>query len=121
MQHAALTHATRIISTKATCSMQQWCMPHTEQCHRAHTSIFDKIQNVELCRQLSSGRGSLRLVVCDMEQSVEKTTLFIEDYHNSLELWTNKSTVYKDNKVTNDNFKQLASEYDCNVLEVKKI
>lgn len=63
--------------------------------------------------------GLVRLVVCDMEWNIEKTALFIEDYHNSPELWNNKSS-FKDNKLKNDKLKQLASKNDCSVLKIKK-
>lgn len=55
-----------------------------------------------------------------MEWNIKRTILFIEDYHNSPELWNNKITDYKDNKLKNDKLKHLASKYECPVLEVKK-
>ncbi|CAH2012159.1 unnamed protein product [Acanthoscelides obtectus] len=63
--------------------------------------------------------GSVLHVVCDMEWTIEKTTLFIEDYHNSPELWNNKIAAYKDNRLKNDKLKQIATKYECTVIEVK--
>lgn len=78
------------------------------------------IQSVEQCRHYPTVNGSVRLVSCDMDWNNEKTTSFIEDYHNSPELWNNKISDYKDIRIKNDKLKQLASKYNCTVAEVKK-
>lgn len=56
-------------------------------------------------------RGSVQLVVCVMEWSNEKTITFIDDYHNSPELWDIKSVKYKDNTIKNDRLKELSGKY----------
>lgn len=94
-------------------------MPLVDAYCRIHASPLDKIQRVERCCHYPTVGGSVRLVSCDMEWNIEKTTLFIEDYHNSPELWNNKITDYKDNRLRNDKLKQLASKYNCSVTEVK--
>lgn len=55
-----------------------------------------------------------------MEWNIQKTTLFIEDYHTSPELWNNKSASYKDRNVKSDKLKLLATKYECSVDELKK-
>ncbi|XP_057654721.1 uncharacterized protein LOC130892977 [Diorhabda carinulata] len=64
--------------------------------------------------------GSMRLEEGDMEWSNDKTVAFIEDYHNSPELWNNKTPVYKDIKLRNDKLTQLSGKYDCTLMELKK-
>ncbi|KAG8303178.1 hypothetical protein J6590_016148 [Homalodisca vitripennis] len=55
-----------------------------------------------------------------MEWSNQKTTLFIEDYHNTPELWDNRSAFYKDRNIKCDKLNQLAIKYDCSVTDLKK-
>jgi len=55
-----------------------------------------------------------------MEWNIEKTMLFIDDYHNSPELWNNKISAYKDNKIKIDKLKQLSVKYECTLSDVKK-
>lgn len=64
--------------------------------------------------------GSVRLVSFNMEWKIEETTHFIEDYHNSPELWDNRSVVYRDNKLKYDKLSLLASKYNCSVTDIKK-
>ncbi|KAK9880862.1 hypothetical protein WA026_013187 [Henosepilachna vigintioctopunctata] len=63
---------------------------------------------------------SMGLEEGDMEWSIDKTLAFIEDYHNSPELWNNKTPVYKDIKLRNDKLAQLSGKYDCTLMELKK-
>ncbi|KAG8323548.1 hypothetical protein J6590_001260 [Homalodisca vitripennis] len=55
-----------------------------------------------------------------MGWSNQKTTLFIEDYHNTPELWDNRSVFYKDRNIKCDKLKQLAINYNCSVTDLKK-
>ena len=55
-----------------------------------------------------------------MKWNNEKTTSFIDDYHNSPELWNNKISEYKDSTLKNDKLKELATKYNCTVVEIKK-
>nr|CAH7736122.1 unnamed protein product [Callosobruchus chinensis] len=48
-----------------------------------------------------------------MKSNIEKTSLFIEDNHNSPELWNNKTSDYKDNSLKNDKLKQLNTNALC--------
>lgn len=54
-----------------------------------------------------------------MEWNTEKTINFIEDYHNSTELWDNTSISYKNNKIKQDRLHQLATKYECTILDLK--
>ncbi|XP_055615695.1 uncharacterized protein LOC129768983 [Toxorhynchites rutilus septentrionalis] len=54
-----------------------------------------------------------------MEWNIERTTSFIDDYHNSPELWNNKILQYKDIHIKKDKLKQLAAKYNCTVADVK--
>ena len=55
--------------------------------------------------------GSVRLVAGNMEWSIERTIMFIDDFHNSPELWNVKNRNYKDKKIRNDKLKELTGKY----------
>ncbi|KAG8241688.1 hypothetical protein J6590_081422 [Homalodisca vitripennis] len=102
MWHAALSHHAAL--THTTC-----CDVSPDECH----TVLQKYS-------VSHAVAIIQAETGDMEWSNQKTTLFIEDYHNTPELWDNRSAFYKDRNIKCDKLKQLAIKYDCSVTDLKK-